>query len=162
MSRLGEMFSQTTRKYEKTCVKTFYSNVDLVKTTESYPYPSKPPTESEKSHRLRSPSLPPIRRKHENSNARHNASEEETSGYASDSGNQCSSPDIWKNDRGRLKYRNQLYNNDQYFGGSNFSASQKNPSSNKSFRHHNYSHGQGQPSHHNLDIGHETDFSTIK
>lgn len=165
MARLGELFSQT-RRYEKTSVRTFYSTVDLSKSS----YPSyidrkqqQPSFNAEFNNRLRSPSLPPIRRNVASDLPRLNTttSEEETSGYASDSGNQSHSPDIWNNERNQSRYPSDSLNrSDQYYADEeHFLGTQQ--QSNKSYRQtKKFIHGQGQESHHNIDVGHETDFST--
>ncbi|KAJ6647145.1 hypothetical protein Bhyg_02365, partial [Pseudolycoriella hygida] len=126
LSKLNDSFSpfssSTSRKIERTSIRTFYSNVDL-----SHKYRSEGESSvistphhygdsrndyyshyEDLNERVRSPSLPPIDRAGKNRYTKQNipSADEDTSGYLSDSANQCDSPDVWRNtERGRPRMR---------------------------------------------------------
>lgn len=129
---MGEVFSHASHKFERTSVRTYYSNIDLSRNAQfvgdsnraNYDFANNndtTPTQSvynaRPTQRLRSPSLPSIRQRNFSSrempSRRH---EEDTSGYTSDSGNNCQSPDVWRRDEAHEKRQlSKNYKNSQNY-----------------------------------------------
>lgn len=183
MSRLNDMFAQTTRKYEKSCIKTYYSNSEhskqkisrsqYYKPEDKHRYSKYPVNDYEENRIIRSPSLPPISRE-SNNRTNHSSTEEDTSGYITDSPPNQSSPDIWKNEkRSRPRSRPKSRQNRQrqyYEQQSDRSLYEKeilkrnlSNENKQNINFHQLNRGQGHKmSTDSLDTGHETDFSLRK
>lgn len=180
MSRLNDMFA-TTRKYEKSCIKTYYSNTEnskqkisrsqYYKPEDKHRYSKYPTNDYEENRIIRSPSLPPISRENIN-RTNHSSTEEDTSGYITDSPN-LSSPDLWKNEkknRPRSRPKSRQNRQRQYEQQNERNLYEKEiikrnvtHENKQNINFHQLSRGQGHKmSTDSLDTGHETDFSLRK